>query len=133
MQPRFDAAFAIVLDRASRVLLCHRTDRDAWNLPGGGRAPGESPRKTLLREVAEETGLRVALARHVGRYRVPSQGVVVETWQCTVVGGNLRCSDEADRVGWFFHTALPATTLPRHVERVADALAGDPRVLRRTQ
>jgi hypothetical protein len=31
-------AFAIILDDALRILLCHRTDRDMWNLPGVGSA-----------------------------------------------------------------------------------------------
>lgn len=30
-------AFAIVFDANRRVLLSHRTDRGAWNLPGGSR------------------------------------------------------------------------------------------------
>ena len=29
-------AFAILFDDQGRVPLCHRRDRDMWNLPGGG-------------------------------------------------------------------------------------------------
>lgn len=43
-------AFAVVLDKASRVLLCHRTDRDMWNLPGGRVEADESPWVAVLRE-----------------------------------------------------------------------------------
>ena len=126
-------AFAIVIDAGSRVLLCHRTDMDAWNLPGGGRASGETPRRAAVRETYEETGLRVAITRRVGRYRVPDQRVIAHTFICKRVGGRLRASAEADRIGWFAQRALPASTLPRHVERIADALSADPRLLRRTQ
>jgi ADP-ribose pyrophosphatase YjhB (NUDIX family) len=28
-------AFAIILNEYDRVLLCHRTDKDKWNAPGG--------------------------------------------------------------------------------------------------
>jgi hypothetical protein len=28
-------AFAVIFDEHDRVLLCHRRDIDAWNLPGG--------------------------------------------------------------------------------------------------
>lgn len=106
---------------------------DAWNPPDGGRAPGETSRRAVVRETREETGLRVAITRRVGRYRVPDQRVIVHTFICKRVGGGLRASDEADRIGWFAPRALPASTLPRHAARIADALSADPRLLRRTQ
>lgn len=30
-----------------------------WTTPGGGAEPGEAPREAILREIAEETGIRV--------------------------------------------------------------------------
>ena len=38
-------------------------------LPGGGIDPGEAPLRALHREVAEETGWRIAEPRRVGAYR----------------------------------------------------------------
>lgn len=29
--------FGIILNEKKEILLCHRTDRDIWNLPGGDR------------------------------------------------------------------------------------------------
>jgi double-stranded uracil-DNA glycosylase len=56
------AARAIVLDPADRILLVRfehqRTGASWWATPGGGLAPGESHEAGLLRELAEEAGLR---------------------------------------------------------------------------
>lgn len=55
------AAYALVL-RADEVLLTRISERGhhagSWTLPGGGVDHGESPRDALLREVAEECGVR---------------------------------------------------------------------------
>ena len=55
-----------LLDAQDRVLLVHdRVDLDRqeshWITPGGGLEPGESLRDCAIREVFEETGLRVEL------------------------------------------------------------------------
>jgi ADP-ribose pyrophosphatase YjhB (NUDIX family) len=34
--------FAIIFDDKKRILFCHRTDRDLWNLPGGALEKGEA-------------------------------------------------------------------------------------------
>ena len=62
------AARVLVVDRAGRVLLfrgCDPSDPGQgqwWLTPGGGLDPGESPAEGAARELAEETGLRVAPA-----------------------------------------------------------------------
>jgi len=45
------------------VALVHRPRYDDWSFPKGKREPGEHILVTALREVAEETGLRVVLGR----------------------------------------------------------------------
>src|SRR5438067_8216763 len=51
--------FALILDKERRVLLCHRRDRDLWNLPGGKLESNEAPWEGVMREVKEEVGLTV--------------------------------------------------------------------------
>ncbi len=59
------AARVILFDERDRVLLFRgidSTDPDAtpwWFTPGGGLEPGETPRDAALREVLEETGIRL--------------------------------------------------------------------------
>ena len=83
-------AFAVILDEASRVLLCHRTDFDAWNLPGGKVESLEAPWKAAEREVLEEAGLVVRVTHLIGVYSVPEQETVAFTFLCTQSGGSIR-------------------------------------------
>jgi len=58
------AARVLLIDQAGRVLLFHGIDPadptdEYWVTPGGGLEPGESPVQGAVRELFEETGLRV--------------------------------------------------------------------------
>ena len=63
------AAYAVVV-RDGAVLLTRNSARGprpgAWTLPGGGVEHGESPAEAVVREVAEETGLRAEVGRLLG-------------------------------------------------------------------
>ena len=65
-------ASAIIFDdTGQKVLLTCRTDNGRWCLPGGGMDPGESASECCVREVLEETGLRVRVTRLIGVYTSP--------------------------------------------------------------
>ncbi|MEV0247053.1 NUDIX hydrolase [Nocardia sp. NPDC050712] len=53
------------IERAGAVLLLRRAPgvflAGRWELPGGGIEPGEAPEQAAIREVAEETGLRIEI------------------------------------------------------------------------
>ncbi|MHA1597696.1 MAG: RNA pyrophosphohydrolase [Alphaproteobacteria bacterium] len=50
---------AMLLNRAGRVFVARRIDTpDGWQMPQGGIDEGENPVDAVLRELAEETGVR---------------------------------------------------------------------------
>ena len=50
-------------EQGDEVALIHRGRYNDWSLPKGKREPGEHVLETAVREVAEETGIRVILGR----------------------------------------------------------------------
>jgi len=84
--------------------------RGKWALPGGFVRYGERVEDALVREVEEETGLKVKVGRLVGVYSDPSRDprghVVSICFSARPVGGSLRAgSDAADvrifkRIPW---------------------------------
>ena len=121
MKPMFTiGVFAIIHDDDRRVLLCHRRDHDLWNLPGGVLEHGEAPWDGVIREVREETGLEVDVSRLAGVYSKPEANDLVFSFLCRRTGGEIALSDEADRIQFFRADELPANTIPKQVERIAD-------------
>jgi 8-oxo-dGTP diphosphatase len=123
-------AYAVIFDAERRVLLCHRRDFDAWNLPGGGVEEGESPWDAAIRETREEVCLDIEIVRLTGLYWKAQRRDLIFNFEGRVVSGVPATSDEADAVAFFAADQLPPNTAPLQVERIRDALAGGPPVLR---
>lgn len=59
-------AYAVIAGRRGLLLVDQEGE---LQLPGGGIDPGESPIRALHREVAEETGWRIAAPRRLGCFQ----------------------------------------------------------------
>lgn len=121
---------ALIFER-ERVLLAHRRDIDWWSLPGGAVDPGETLDEALRREVREETGLEIQADQLVGVYSKPLKQEIVLSFRCTVTGGLLNAckDDEINESRYFAPDNLPRNTLPKHRQRVKDALLNQERAL----
>ena len=126
------AVSALIFDK-QRILLTHRRDIDWWNLPGGGMELGETVEEAVKREVLEETGLEVEIEQLVGVYSKPQKHEVVLTFLCRKVGGVLTETEESRECCYFAPNDLPINTLPKHRQRIQDALLGQERAILRNQ
>jgi len=94
----------LVLTCGGSLLVLRRDDiptinwPGCWDLPGGRREGGETPAACALRELFEETGLRLDAARLRGRSR--------------------ELPHRPGRAGWYFHAEITP-------EEAASAVLGD--------
>jgi 8-oxo-dGTP diphosphatase len=97
---------AIITDGDGRLLLIkrgHEPQAGRWSLPGGRVQPGESDPQAVVREVHEETGLRVEPGSLIGMVERPGLGgAVYDIWDyaATISGGHLAAGDDADDARW---------------------------------
>ncbi len=119
----------------SKVLLTRRSDNGMWCLPGGMIEAGESVSEGCQREVWEETGLCVRVARLTGVYSNPHHVIVYPdgnqthivalNFEVELLSGEPGLSNETTGVDWFpINAALEMDLFHGHAERVRDALAG---------
>src|SRR5436305_11572133 len=130
---RFRIAVSALIFEEGRVLLAHRRDINWWNLPGGGMEVGETVEEALHREVYEETGLKVEIEQLVGVYSKPQKQEVVLTFRCHVIGGVLSETEESRECRYFALSNLPANLLPKHRQRIEDAMLNQQSAILRTQ
>ncbi len=117
-------AFGVIFDDEGRVLLCHRTDHDLWNLPGGTVEPGETPADTVIREVKEETGFEVEIVKLIGVYSKEKKNDLVFSFACKIISGERTLNFEADKIEYFAVSDLPVNLPPNHLDRINDARLG---------
>jgi 8-oxo-dGTP pyrophosphatase MutT (NUDIX family) len=143
------AARVILVDAQDRVLLVRGHDADEpsrhwWFTVGGGLDPGESPREAAVREVFEESGLRLSVDDLVGPVvtrsaifdfaresclqheefffaRVTHDGTLVRDGWTEIEAGFL------DEMAWTTTTELRQTddeVFPRDLADIVDTLLG---------
>jgi 8-oxo-dGTP diphosphatase len=103
---RVPCAGAVIQNEAGQLLMIKRRNEPGaglWSLPGGRIEPGETDQQAVVREVAEETGLRVTCGALLGSVERPGlAGAVVDIrdYRALVTGGELTAGDDAADARW---------------------------------
>lgn len=117
-----------------QVLLVRRADTGRWSVPAGIVEPGEQPADCVVREIWEETRVRVVVERLVSviaedELVYPNKDrcqFISMTFRCHRVGGQASIGDEESlAVEWFPVDALPELG-DRERARIAAARSPDP-------
>ena len=122
-------AAGVVVFRAGRhVLLVHRPKYDDWSFPKGKLDPGEHSTTAAVREVLEETGVRVRLGPALTgqRYANGERMKTVHYWVGWASGDDdisgYAPNDEIDAVAWVpYDEALEQLTYPHDAETLREA------------
>ena len=118
-----------------QVLLGQRSDNGRWSVPAGIVEPGEQPADSLVRELWEETRVRVVVERLVSV--IADQEITYGngdrcqylsmTFRCRHASGEAAVGDEESlAVAWFDVAALPDDLSERGRGRIAAALSAEP-------
>jgi 8-oxo-dGTP diphosphatase len=110
MEVRVACAGAVVRDDGRLLLVRRGTEpqKGRWSVPGGRVEPGETAVEAVVREVAEETGLRVVPTGPAGTVERPGPGgvvYVIEDFHARLAPGvdpqDVRAGDDAAGAAWF--------------------------------
>jgi len=103
------SAYAVIEGEGHVILFIKEGDvpyNKMWVIPGGYVKPSETTEQTVIREVAEETGLKIAPTKLIGIYddffdekNEPIHHIII-AYKTEVVGGQIIFSQEAKAYRW---------------------------------
>lgn len=135
MQSRRVPCVGAVVVHERRLLLVRRGQepgRGLWSVPGGRLEPGETVAEGCVREVLEETGVRVVAGAVVGTVERPAPDgstYVIDDLDCAVAPGAetgpdglpaLAARDDADDAVWATYDDLDALPLVPQLRETLD-------------
>jgi len=116
--PRVDVRAAVFDD--NRLLLVRERADGYWSLPGGWAEVGQSAAESIEREVREESGYAVRVAKLLAcwdRNKHPHPPIPVHAYKlvfrCELLGGVATTSAEIIESGFFALDQIPALSLTR--------------------
>ncbi|WP_237559882.1 NUDIX domain-containing protein [Desulfohalovibrio reitneri] len=119
----------VIFDPVRGVVLVERRNEPlGWALPGGFVDYGENVERAAVREVLEETGLRVTLTGLLGVYSAPDRDPRMHTMSVVFTGvaanpEEVSGGDDARSAGFFPLDGLPELAFD-HGRIVSDFAAG---------
>jgi 8-oxo-dGTP diphosphatase len=110
----------VVIINDNKILLMQKNGTLKWELPGGHATPGESPKKTAVREVKEETCIKLDKSQlHV--LERTNKDRVYTTWfiYTDMVKQNIKISEEHVNYKWVSKTKLDNYELSNSTNHLA--------------
>ena len=107
--PRIDPCVIVAISKGEQILLAspHRI-KGLYSVVAGFIEAGETLEQTIVREVAEETGVQIKNLRYFGSQPWPFQRNLMMGFTAEWASGTLQPDpDELDDAGWFSFDQLP--------------------------
>lgn len=128
---RRDFALAVkgIIIKENKALLLRRSKREVerssmisketWDLPGGGVRFFETAEKGLLREISEETKLKVNILKPLNLYDIvrPTIHMAIFTYVCEFEQGEVILSSEHEKYYWIEKHKIDDYDVPKWLKR----------------
>ena len=121
LDPKVVAGVIAAVD--GRVVMVRRNMEPGigrWTFPAGFVDRGESVEEAAVREMVEESGLRVRISGLLGVYSRAGEAIVLIVYSGDVTGGTLAAGPEAQEAGLFDPGKLPPLAFERDTAIMAD-------------
>jgi len=109
---------AVIVSTDGRALVVRKHGATVFQQPGGTPDPGESAMDAVIREIAEETGIRATAAdlHPLGRFEEaaanePGHRVVADAFLLPVAEAHARASAEIAELRWITEAEVSTTPL----------------------
>jgi ADP-ribose pyrophosphatase YjhB (NUDIX family) len=110
----------VLIYKKEKILLVKRGEapkKGCWQLPGGFVEFGEMPPKTAIREIEEETGLKIKIEKLVYLDLIeddPRGTILGFIYQAKILSGKLKKNKEIAEIGFFSPKSLPKIAFKIH-------------------
>lgn len=106
--PAFRVAFKAIIRKNNKILVIKRSAKEdvfenLWDIPGGRMNFGESPHEALIREIYEETGIKVNISTPFTVWSFMASEdlqVIGITMLANYVSGDVQLSEEHTEYKW---------------------------------
>ena len=121
---------AAIINQQGQLLAVRRRDNGHWEPPGGVLELDETIQAGLVREVLEETGMRVEPEALTGVYKNMRRGIIALVFRCRIVADEPQPTAEAEQIAWLSADQVRELMHEAYATRLLDALQPGPAAIR---
>jgi 8-oxo-dGTP diphosphatase len=105
-------AVGVIIVQQGKMLLAKRKldpFKGYWDTPGGFIDVGESPEQACIRELKEETHLKIEVNNYISAYpdHYQDNPTLVIGYEAEIIEGNMKAEDDVAELNWFPLDKLP--------------------------